>query len=368
MRHLAAAFALLFSLVVAGGCSDKGDDVPVTVTGPAGKLYVLNQADTTIYVYDTKTMERLKTVNTRIAKPHYIVFTPDKRFYYVMTVDLSGRIAKFDASNDEFVTDFDLTAAARAVFADQRSVIPAGLCITPDGLHGYMCDYTAGSIRGHIYKVNLSNLAVEKKIQSGAQTHELQSTADGRVIVACNLRSDDLTLVYTDEDTVAFVPIDPDQPSDPQNPRYGPYCVAVDHHLQKAYISCLYANQVRILDIYSRQIVDSIAIPVTQGTSVSGPAMIHHSHNGNFLVLTTRWGNTVVVVDLIQHRAVAEIPIGAGHPFGIAMSDDDSRIYVAASGQPPQHGYTYEIDATKFNIIDSVEVGVDSWGIGWVAE
>ncbi len=366
MQRLITGIALLIIAITSTGCSDKGNDMPNAVSGPAGRLYVLNQADTTINVFDTRTMSQVKTINTRIAKPHYIVFTPDKLYYFVMTVDLSGKVAKFNALTDEYVADFDLTAAARSVFVNQRSVIPAGLCITTDGQYGYMCDYTAGSERGHIYKVNLSTMIVEKKIQSGAQTHELLSTPNGKVIVACNLRSDDITLLYTDEDTVAFVQIDPDRQSDPQIPRYGPYCVAVDHHLQKAYISCLYASQVRILDIFSRQIVDSIDIPVTPGISVSGPAMIHHAHNGNFLVLTTKWGNTVVVVDLLQRQITAEIPIGVGHPFGVAMSDDDSRIYVAASGQPPQHGYVYEIDVATLKVIDSTEVGVDSWGIGWI--
>lgn len=361
-----ATFIALLALV--SGCSDKGNNTTDPVLGPDGKLYVLNQADATIYVYDTETMTKIKTIETQIAKPHYISFTPDGQYYFVMTVDLSGKIAKFNAATDEFITEFDLTAAAQAVYPNQRSVIPAGMCITSDSQYGYMCDYTAGSERGHIYKVNLATMAVEKKIQSGAQTHELLSTTDGKVIVACNLRSDDITLIYTDSDTVTFVPIDPDQQSDPSNPRYGPYCVAVDHHLQKAYISCLYANQVRILDIYSRQIIDSIEIPVTAGISISGPAMIHHSHNGNYLFLTTRWGNTVVIVDLFQREVVAEIPIGVGHPFGIAMSDDDKRIYVAASGQPPNHGYMYEIDVTTLKVIDSTEVGVDSWGIGWKAD
>ncbi len=368
MRYSLLVFTFLLTLAAIFGCGDKGSDNPTPVLGPAGKLYVLNQADATIYVYDTKTMTKIKTVDSHIAKPHYISFTPDGQFYYIMTVDLSGKIAKFDATTDEFISDFDLTSAAQAVFPNQRSVIPAGMCITTDGQYGYMCDYTAGTERGHVYKVNLATMAVEKKIQSGAQTHEILSTTDGKVIVACNLRSDDITLIYTDEDSVTFVPIDPDQQSDPANPRYGPYCVAVDHHLQKAYISCLYAHQVRILDIYSRQIIDSIDIPVTPGISTSGPAMIHHSHNGNFLFLTTKWGNTVVIVDLIQRQVAAEIPIGAGHPFGVAMSDDDKRIYVAASGQPPKHGYMYEIDVTTLKVIDSIEVGLDSWGIGWRAD
>lgn len=368
MNRLFSGLIICITATLLAGCNDKGEEPKNIVEGPAGKLYVLNQADKNIFICDTRTMTQIKTVETQIAKPHYIVFTPDKKYYFVMTVDLSGKIAKFDAETDLFLTDFDLTAAARAVFANQRSVIPAGLCISNDGKYGYMCDYTAGSERGHIYKVNLATLTVEKKLQSGAQTHELQSTTDGRVIVACNLRSDDITLLYTDGDSVAFVPIDPDQAPDPSNPRYGPYCVAMDHHLQKAYISCLYANQVRILDIYSRQIIDSIAIPVTQGISTSGPAMIHHSHNGNYLFLTTKWGNTLVVVSLATRSVVAEIPIGAGHPFGVATSDDDSRVYVAASGQPPGHGYMYEIDVATMKLLDSVEVGVDSWGIGWKAD
>lgn len=367
LRSLALTLTI-GSVLALTACSDKGSEQREPITGPAGKLYVLNQDDTTITLFDTQAMTRLGSVNTVVAKPHYIVFEPDRSHYYVMTVDLSGRIAKFDAATDQFVSTFDLTAAARAVFSNQRSVIPAGMAITPDGQFGYMCDYTAGSERGHIYKIRLADLSVLKKIQSGAQTHELLATPDGNVIIACNLRSDDVTLLYTDEDTVTFVPIDPAQSPDPQNPKYGPYCIALDHAGNYAYITCLYAKQVRVLDIAARAIIDSFGVPVTPGVSTSGPAMTHISHDGKYLFATTKWGNSLVVLNLQSRTLAAEIPFAVGHSFGVALSADDRRVWVAASGTPPGKGYVYEIDVATLSKIDSVEVGTNSWGIGWVGE
>lgn len=365
-RSLVRAAFLLIAATVLVSCSDEGTAPPDTRTGPVGKLYVLNQADNSIFVFDTETMTKLKTIPTEISKPHYIVFAPDQAYYYVMTVDLSGRIAKFAAADDTYLESFDLTAAAQALFPNQRSVIPAGMAITPDSKYGYMCDYTAGSERGHLYKINLQTMEVEKKIQSGAQTHELLATPDGSVIVACNLRSDDVTMLYTDADTVTFVPIDPDEFSDPDHPRYGPYCIAMAPDGARAYLTCLYAHQVRVLDIASRRIVDSLSIPITAGVSTSGPAMAHVSHDGRYLYLSTKWGNSIVAVDLQTKQVTAEIPTAIGHTFGVAISGDDKRVYVAASGTPPAHGWVYEIDATTRAKIDSVEVGTDSWGLGWV--
>lgn len=366
MRSFVRTAFLLFVAIVLAACSDEGTAPTDSKTGPAGKLYVLNQADNSIFLFDTETMTRLKTIPTEISRPHYIVFAPDHEYYYVMTVDLTGRIAKFAAADDTYLESFDLTGAAQAIFPNQRSVIPAGMAITPDSKYGYMCDYTAGSERGHIYKVNLRSMEVDKKIQSGAQTHELIATPDGSVIVACNLRSDDVTMLYTGADTVTFVPIDPDEYSDPDHPRYGPYCIGMAPDGARAYITCLYAHQVRVLDIAARRIVDSVLIPITPGISTSGPAMAHVSHDGKHLYLSTKWGNSIVAVDLQTRQVAAVIPTAIGHTFGLAISGDDQRVYVAASGTPPAHGWVYEIDTATRAKIDSVEVGTDSWGLGWV--
>ncbi len=366
-KYLAHCAAVCLALLAAS-CSDKGAKPPETRGGPAGKLYVLNQADNSIFVYDTESMTKIKTIDTQIAKPHYIAFAPDGATYYVMTVDLSGSIAKFDATTDQLIQTFNITTAAQAQYPGQRSITPAGMAITPDSKYGYICDYYAGSERGHIFKVNLETMAVEKRVQSGAQTHELLATADGGIVIACNLRSDDITMLYTDEDTVTFIPIDPDVPSDPDNIRYGPYCIALDRTGEKAYITCLNAHQVRILDIAERRIVDSLSIPITPGTSISGPAMVHTTHDGKYLFLSTKWGNSIVVVDLQTIQVVGEIPTGISHTFGVAITKDDKRVYVAASGIPPAHGYVYEIDVATKSKVDSVEVGTDSWGLGWVGE
>lgn len=360
-------FAIGAALILLA-CSDKGSDPLASYTGPKGRLYVLNQADNSIFVYDTETMNKVKTIAAQITKPHYIAFAPSGASYYVMTVNLSGQIAQFDAATNELVQTFDLTAAAQAMYPGQRPITPAGMAITPDSKYGYMCDYYAGSERGHIFKVNLETMAVEKRIQSGAQTHELLATPDGSVVIACNLRSDDVTMLYTDEDSVTFVPIDPAVAPDPDHIRYGPYCIALNHEGTRAYITCLNAHQVRILDIAARQIVDSLEIPITPGISTSGPAMVHVTHDGKFLVLSTKWGNSIVIVDLATKQVVGEIPTAIGHTFGVAISADDKRVYVAASGTPPAHGYVYEIDMTSQSKIDSVEVGTDSWGLGWIGD
>jgi len=41
------------------GCSDDDSPVKSTNTNPEGRLYVLNQADGTFYVYDTRTLSRI---------------------------------------------------------------------------------------------------------------------------------------------------------------------------------------------------------------------------------------------------------------------------------------------------------------------
>jgi len=352
MIRMGWVLGLLIMLFV--GCSDDDSPVKSTNTNPEGRLYVLNQADGTFYVYDTRTLSRIDSVDSRVNRPHYIEFSPDRQNFYIVTLETTGRIAKFRTSDNAFLDSVTVPPAVQ----------PSAIVITADGLFGYVCNFSLE--RGSVHKYNLATLQEVGSMQAGALTHDLKITSDGSVIVACNRDTDDLTLIYTDADTVAFVGADPDSSYALGRRKYGPFGVAIDHRDSLAFIACMDARQVRVLDIAAGEIVDSIDIPVDSGSIIWGPTLMAVAPDNDIVYVTTQGGNSVVAFRLSTKEILADIPLSVPHPFGITISDDGSRVYVACVNLPLEQGMVYVIDGATQTKIDSLQVGRESFGLIWM--
>ena len=132
--------------------------------------------------------------------------------------------------------------------------------------------------------------------------------------------------------------IDPAQTYPPGTAKYGPFGIAIDHRDSLAYVACMDAKQIRVLDIAAKTIVDSIDIPVAAGGLIYGPTLMVVHPNNDVVFVTTRGGNSVVAVKFSTHQVLADIPLSTSNPFGITMSDDGSRVYAACVGSPLGHG------------------------------
>ncbi|MFQ5607664.1 MAG: lactonase family protein [Candidatus Zixiibacteriota bacterium] len=349
------AGALALALFISLGCGDDNSVVGPRKDGPPGRLFTLNQADATMFVFDTKTMAVIDTVDTRVKKPHYIEFSPDGQFFYIVTLETTGHLAKFDAATYAFI-DSVMTPPG---------VQPTAIAITSDSKFGYVCNFSLATQRTLIHKFDLATLQTVGSALAGAMTHDIKITGDGSVVIACNRFSDDLTLLYPGPDTVVFVSIDPDSLYPVGSNKYGPFGVAVDHRDSLAFIACMDALQVRVLDIGARRIVDSIDIPVDTTGFIYGPTLLAVSPDNDLVYLTTRGGNTVVVFRVSTMTVLAQIPLSVPYPFGIDISDDGSMVYVACVNTPTKQGRIYAIDGVTFAKVDSVDVGGESFGLAW---
>lgn len=348
-----ACFATLF-LIALIGCSDSTSPTVVTV-GPDGNLYVLNQGDNTLYVYETKTNTRIDSVDTQVNKPHYIEFSPDGANFYIVTLENTGAIAKFDAATNTFIQSVTAPPAVQ----------PSAIVITPDSRYGYVCNFSAASSPTKIHKYDLTTMTHVDSLPAGVTTHDLKITSDGSVIVACNRFTDNLTLAYPGPDTVTFVNIDNDSVYAAGRAKYGPFGVAIDHRDSLAFIACMDARQIRVLDIAARMIVDSIDIPVSATLPISGPTLMAVAPDNDVVFVTTRSGNSIVAVRFSTHEVLADIPLSTQFPFGISMSSDGSRVYVATIGNPLEHGMVYIVDGDTYKMVDSLVVGKENFGLIW---
>lgn len=340
---------LLFSVQA---CEDDALNAPPS-NEPAGRLYVLNQSDGTLYIYDTHTLTRIDSIDTRVNLPHYIEFAPDEQNYYITTLEpLGGHIAKFDAHTNSFVDSVSVSPA----------VVPSAIAISVDSRYGYICNFSSPSQPTFIHKYDLSTMQYLSALQAGAMTHDIKITSDGSVVVACNMNTDDVTLVYAGPDTVTFVPLDT---MNIGGNEYSPYGVAIDHKDSLAYIACMDKMMVKVLDIAARQFIDSIEIPIMVSDPLAGPTLMAVSPDDQVVFVTTQVGSSVVVFSTATGSILADIPLSTPNPFGITMSDDGSRIYVACVGTPITDGRVYVINGNTFAKVDSLNVGGQSFGLVW---
>lgn len=338
---------------------DESTPTEPTPLGPPGRLYVANQTDSTIYVYDTETLTRVDSFPAEISQPHFIKFSPDLAKFYMVSREFNGRLARYNAATHSL----EAAAALPGLF-------PTSIAITPDGLFGYVCDFSQAGVETRVYKVNLQTLAIIDSISAGASTHDVDMTSDGALVVATNM-SDVITMIYTDADTVHPVSIDPDSTYAITRQKYMPYGLTIDHKDSLAYIACLDHHevhaQVRVLDLALRQIVDSIYLPIDHIVDYgdpSGPTLVELSPDDAYLYVTTQWDNTIQIVRLAT-RTVVELPVEVGRTFGVTATDDGSRVYFTAAGATNATGRVYVLDGKTHQLIDSLNVGRNPFGIRW---
>ncbi|MFZ1683666.1 MAG: beta-propeller fold lactonase family protein, partial [Candidatus Zixiibacteriota bacterium] len=245
--------------------------------------------------------------------------------------------------------------------------LPTAIAVTLNGVYGYIADFTDKNTDGKIIKYNLGTMVVVPvNLQTGRGTHDIKITHDGTRVIACNRFTDDITIVNVSNDSVDRVSLNEADPSLPGKPKYGPYGIAITSTDSLAYVACLDSNshQVRVYDITRDSVVDSIMVPVTATNNPSlpaGPCLMALSGDNQVLWITTYWGNTVVAVNPITKQILAEIPFSTGLAFGVSLSDDNTRAYVACANAPGATGMVYIINTANYEKIDSLSVGKNSY-------
>lgn len=333
-------------LVVLTTCNDKGTDPLPVNTNPEGTLYVLNQNDSSMYIYDSHTLLLLDSIRADIpASPHHIEFDPQHEYAYIVGRKVPGQIAKLRLHDNVIET---LITAPFSLFS--TSMVTSG-----DGQTGYVCDFTQISGGGHIHRLNLGTMAfIDSIYQAGSQTHDIKATTSRQILVAANYYTDNVTIVYLNGDTVAFVNCEPGG-NNPSSTDEGPYGIAIDHNDSLVYIACRTSRKIRVMDLKTRTIVDSISVPGT-ATQTAGPSLMAINAANTKLYATAQNDNLVHVVNLTNRTLIKSIVTGATQPFGVTFADDESRLYVSCVNSLSR-GRVYVINPATDEIVDSIIAG-----------
>ncbi len=350
---------VFLTFFVFDSCDRKGTGTDHT-THSYGHLYVLNQTSQTIYVYnDSDLTSRVDSFGAAIPQPHWLEFAPDGQYYYVVSRSTPGHIAKFDA----------LTNASIDSLTTRGNIFPTSLAITPNSTFGYLCDFNSTiTSPGHFHKYNLNTMSfVDSAFGNGGASHDLMFNSTGSMLVACSRGTDDVTLVYFPGDSVVIVPLDTNNVR-PTPPVHGPYGVHIAHNDTLAYITCLCSGQVKIFNLKLRAVVDSIIIQSSPNCNTSAPVgatLSAIAHDDSKIFVTTQFGNSLVVASTSTKQILETIPFSTPRSFGVKMNHDGTRVYVACANLQDQPGRIYVIDAINLVKLDSIDVGLNSYGLYW---
>jgi DNA-binding beta-propeller fold protein YncE len=322
---------------------------------------VPNQADATMYVYDTETLDRVASFDIPIDEPHFVTFSADFGHYYVVGRQAGGELAKYRADNDSLV----------ATVTVPGQVFPTAVAIHPGSDTLYLTDFTLSAGRTHRDDVTGDQLVWRDSIlQAGHQTHDIAISRDGRYVISAGFSSDDITILDTQAGNVEPLTLDSARPTfNPVSNVYGPYGVLIDATGRRAILACSKGtDQLRVVALVNRTILDSILIPVSNvgNADRSGPTyMVIHPVDNNLVFVTNYLDHTMSVVRLSTSEVITTVAFETPRPFGIAISDDGTRVYVSCTNIRPQPGRVYVIDGETFEKVDSLETGSEPFGLAW---
>jgi len=243
--------------------------------------------------------------------------------------------------------------------------------IGPGNDTAYVVDFTA--TKGHIHRYYVAGdefSFIDSTLQAGYQTHDIDQTADGSIIVAPGYNSDDMVMVNTITGETNFLNLDTALGQTPGDPnfgiKYGPYGVKLDRNDSLIYFACSKGDdQIRIADFKTLKIIDSIMITVSNDPNPdrNGPTLMEITPDNSHLLVTNYIDNTAMAINTTTHQISRTVEFATGHPFSVKISPDGSAIYVSCTGVAPEHGRVYVLDGATFNKVDSIDVGNAPFGI-----
>lgn len=360
LRALALGAALLVLVATLQSCETS--PTSSRKAHPAGKIYIPNQADQTITILNSSNLLEIKTFATPVVEPHFVEFSPDGLYYYIVGRQSSGTIAKYRTANDELIANV----------AVEGVVFPTAFAISPNGDTMYVTDFTLGAGHTHRYNVSGDNFVwIDSILQAGYQTHDISISSDGKYVVSAGFSSDDITIVNTQLGTVTPLTLDSAKLLfNTVSNNYGPYGIEVDHNGTMAIVACRKGvDQIRLIDLVNMTILDSIVAPVVNSDpGKNGPTYMALAPDNNTLFVSNNSEPSLTVYRLSTREALKTIDFPFGNAFGVDISDDGTRVYVTCTNTRPARGRMYVIDTETLEKIDSVDVGSEPFGLAWQPE
>ena len=221
----AATNTVIDSIVV--GCCPQG-----VFVSPNGKIYVANEAETTVSVINSATNTVMSTITVGIT-PYGVSMSPDGSKVYVTNsgyeYEYAGTVSVINSATDSvtgtitlgyggpegitvssdgskiYVTNNNANTIS-VINSATDSVIatipvgdaPRGICVTPDGKKAYVTNYNANTVS----VINTATDSVTATIAVGYYPAGISAFPDGSKVYVANYGSNTLSVINTATDSV----------------------------------------------------------------------------------------------------------------------------------------------------------------------
>lgn len=322
---------------------------------PAGRLYVTSGVTDSVLVLDAADGGRLSAVAVdrrpgEVDEPHGIAAAPDGRHWYLTLSHGDPTLWKFEREGDRLVgrVPLGLPGAAR-------------IGLTPDGRRAFVPDYfRSGEGRtSGLAVVSLDRLEVETLPALCPAPHDAQVDPGGtRVAVACSL-SDEIVLLDAGElHEIGRFDVD-GAPGPPGAPRHKPLNLAWSPGGDTLYVTLHLTGLVRAFGP-DGALLGSARVG-------RGPAQIALTPDGRTLVVANRMDRSVSLVDAARLEERMRVGVDRAHPHGVALDTSGRWAFVTVEGNAGGAGGVLAIDVVEGRVRWSVEAGVYTLGIAWLA-
>lgn len=135
-----------------------------------------------------------------------------------------------------------------------------------------------------------------------------------------------------------------------------PQGVAISPGGSFAYITNQFGNDVKVIDIATNSIVQTISSTLfSSGSYASHPGGVAFSPNGAYAYVSNHNGN-VVIINTSSNSVTGDIPFGFNNPIGIAFYPDGAYTYIANSGS----SNIVIVNTSTNTITSSINMGISS--------
>lgn len=295
----------------------KNDNGEVAFAHINHKAFITNQASDFIAVVNidnnfvTRYVKVGNTVNT-LAAPHNVAVDNQGRYFYVTLIS-EGYVEKFDA--------FTYEKAGRVHLVNS----PGHVMITPDGTKGYVTNYSLTSSERFIRSFSTATMTEINTISDITMnaTHGGRITSDGQYLVTVSELAEFIQVIRTSDDVIEnTIPVDPQVPPNGNGTgNFRPIAVSISPDNTLAFITCTRSNDVRVLDLSTREIIRVIPVGLF-------PIQSECSPNGRWLYVANRNSNSVTVIDVNTLSVFKTINTVGAQPHGVAFTPDGHYGYI----------------------------------------
>jgi DNA-binding beta-propeller fold protein YncE len=312
---------------IKNGAPDKSGYVKFSDNPTRKKYYVANQGCRVVTVFDQETQLPMRYIDVESgnASPHMIRLSPDKQFWYVISIG-GNSIKKYRTTDDVYVGEIQIGVGNYNTF-----------CITSDSKKAYIVDFSA---IGKIIEVNLESMTLLNSYTTTdwANIHGSCLSPDGQFLyVTSQLQNRIFKIPVNDFSLYTEIVMNSSFPSTLQGIT-DPHEVIFAPDGSKYFVSCNTSNEVRVFDSSSDTLISVIPtgqFPVEFSLSAQHPYLFVSCMEDvtHLNPPTTGKKGVISVINYNTNTLVQHIDAGFYQPHGMSVDESKDILIIASRNQ-----------------------------------